>query len=81
MFKLPFILVTREPRELTVHLSASGLPAVLSLGGNGAALPADGGRVDRAWAPVGWRQGVHHPEVSCSRAQGHWGLPSPVSSL
>ena len=42
---------------------SSGLFAVLPLGGDRAALPADCGWVDRAWAPVRLCQGVHHPEV------------------
>ena len=42
---------------------SSGLTAVLPLGGDRAALPADCGWVDRAWAPVRLCQGVHHPEV------------------
>lgn len=50
-------------------LAPAGLPALLSLGGDGAALPADGGRVDRSRAPVRRRQGVHHPEVRAACAQ------------
>lgn len=50
-------------------LAPAGLPALLSLGGDGAALPADGGRVDRSRAPVRRCQGVHHPEVRAACAQ------------
>lgn len=59
-------------------LAPAGLPALLSLGGDGAALPADGGRVDRSRAPVRRRQGVHHPEVRAACAQEGCGAGDSV---
>lgn len=44
-----------------------GLAPLLPLGGDGPALPADRGRVDRARASLGQRQGVHHTEVRLGR--------------